>query len=113
MSLQNPSIRVAEVVSNRDPKAQERLIVRVPGVHNVTLDHPFAGVWAHHCAPFSSASGDLPEKGEFVYVTFPDVNNPNHILWLGVVRSSYQQDENQRATSIDFPDIQRKELEYE
>lgn len=83
-------IRVAEVVSSADPKLQERLLVRVIGVHNLQNKSVDNGVWAHHCAPTSTGAGDLPEPGDYVYVMFPDTGNPMAIIWLGFVRSSFQ-----------------------
>lgn len=82
-------LKVAEVVSNTDPKLQERILVRVLGVHNMkntTIDN---AVWAHHCAPTRDGSGSLPEPGDYVYVLFPDPGNPMAIIWLGFVRSSF------------------------
>lgn len=82
-------LKVAEVVSNTDPKLQERILVRVLGVHNMkntTIDN---AVWAHHCAPTRDGSGSLPEQGDYVYVLFPDPGNPMAIVWLGFVKSSF------------------------
>lgn len=86
-------LKVAEVVSNTDPKLQERILVRVLGVHNTkntTIDN---AVWAHHCAPTRDGSGSLPEPGDYVYVLFPDPGNPMAIVWLGFVRSSFLRDD--------------------
>jgi len=83
-------IKEALVVENRDPKAQERVLVRVLGVHNMDTDEIGNAIWAKHCAPTRNSSGDLPEKGDWVYVLFPDKSDPMNCLWLGFVRSSYQ-----------------------
>ncbi len=96
-------IKIAQVVSNADPKCQERVLVRVMGVHNMENDIYENGVWAHHCAPFRDSSGDLPEKYDYVYVIFPDKKDPMSILWLGFVRSSYQNDGRTVGELLDEP----------
>lgn len=83
-------IKEALVVSNKDPKMQERILVRVAGVHNLANDTIENGVWAHHCASTRSGAGDFPEKGDVLYVVFPNIKDPMHIIWLGFARSSYQ-----------------------
>ena len=83
-------IKIAQVVSNEDPKGQERVLVRVAGVHNLDNTDIENSVWAHHCSPFRSASGDLPEPDDLLWVMFPNVKDPMMIIWLGFVVSSYQ-----------------------
>ena len=83
-------LKIAEVVANEDPKLQERILVRVLGVHNTSNTTIENSVWAHHCAPTRDGAGDLPEPGDYVYVMFPDPSNPMAIVWLGFVRSSFQ-----------------------
>jgi hypothetical protein len=83
-------LKIAEVVANTDPKLQERILVRVLGVHNTKNTTIENAVWAHHCAPTRDGAGDLPEPGDYVYVLFPDLSNPMAIVWLGFVRSSFQ-----------------------
>jgi len=87
-TLSLTGIKIAYVVSNKDPKCQERILVRVLGVHDLTKDFPENAVWANHCAPFRSSSGDLPQVGDYVYVVFPNSADPMSIIWLGFVRSS-------------------------
>lgn len=84
-------LKIAEVVTSADPKSQERVLVRVIGVHNLQNKSVDNGVWAHHCAPTRTGAGDLPEPGDYVYVIFPEANNPMAIVWLGHVRSSFQE----------------------
>lgn len=84
-------IKIAQVVSNADPKCQERILIRVLGVHNLAVDTYDNGIWAHHCSPFRDSSGDLPEKYDFVYVMFPNKSDPMSCIWLGFVRSTYQE----------------------
>lgn len=83
-------LKIAYVVSNEDPKCQERVLVRVLGIHNLEIDSMDNGIWAYHCAPYRSTSGDLPEEGDYVYVLFPNRVDPMNIVWLGFARSSYQ-----------------------
>lgn len=81
-------IFIAKVVSNADPKAQERVYVRVIGVHDMTNEDPEYGIWAMHCAPSKSNSGEVPDVDDYIYVMFPDKSNPNLCLWFGWVRYS-------------------------
>lgn len=81
-------IKIAKVISNGDPKAQERVYVRVIGVHDMSNEDPDYGIWAHHLAPSKGNSGEIPDKDDFIYVTFPDKNDPNNCLWLGWCRYS-------------------------
>ena len=85
-------VKIAEVVSNHDPKAQERVLVRVLGVHNVNNKNVDNGIWAHHCAPSRDEYGDLPEPGDYIYGMFADPANPLAFIWFGFVRSSFQTD---------------------
>lgn len=84
-------IKIAEVVSNEDAKMQERVLVRVIGIHNMANKDISNAVWANHCSPFRGASGDLPEPGDFLYVMFPDEKDPMSILWMGFVQYSFQE----------------------
>ena len=85
-------LKIAEVVANTDPKAQERILVRVLGVHNLANKSIENSIWAYHCAPFKSSSGDLPDPGDYVWVLFPNERDPMTVVWLGYVRSSFQED---------------------
>ena len=81
----------AIVVSNRDPKGQERLLIQIPGYHNMNLDQ-FSGnsTWAKHVASDKFKSGGLPSKGDILFVVLPDKSNPEYCFWLGVLRFSVQ-----------------------
>lgn len=81
-------IKIAKVVNNADPKAQERVYVRVMGVHDMSVEDPEYGIWSMHCAPSKSASGEIPDVDDWLYVLFPDKTDPNLCLWIGWVRSS-------------------------
>lgn len=81
-------IKVAKVIANGDPKAQERVFVRVIGVHDMSNEAEEYGIWAHHLAPSKSNSGEIPDVDDFIYVVFPDENDPNTCLWLGWCRYS-------------------------
>lgn len=82
--------KIAKVVSNEDPKAQERILIRIMGYHNMNNEDTDNAIWAHHCAPTRSASGDLPEPGDWVYVHFVNMADNMAVLWFGFVRSSFQ-----------------------
>lgn len=78
-------LHIALVVNNADPKAIERVRVRVLGVHDMTNEDPENSLWAEHCAPMKSESGEIPDIGDYVYVMFLQ-NCPTTIVWLGYVR---------------------------
>lgn len=81
-------IKIAEVIDNNDPKCCERVLVRVIGVHDMSAPKTKTdyAIWADHCAPSKNRSGDIPEKGDFLYVMFPDLQDPMRCVWLGWVR---------------------------
>ncbi len=81
-------IHIAQVVDNNDPKAMERVLVRVIGIHNMDNDRIENAIWADRVAFSKFSSGDIPDVGDYIYVIFPDVKNPMRILWLGWVRST-------------------------
>ncbi len=83
-----PSFTEAYVVSNKDPKVQERLLVRIPGLHNMEVDMEGNAIWCNHCAPFRYSSGGLPKSGDWVYVMFPNRTDPEFCIWMGIVRFS-------------------------
>ena len=73
-------------MDNLDPKALERIKVRVMGVHDMENTNKENAMWAQHCAPSKSCSGEVPDKDDYVYVMFLG-NNPMSPIWLGWVRS--------------------------
>lgn len=79
-------IKIAKVINNTDNTAQERVWVRVLGVHDMDNEDPEYSIVAHHLAPSKSSSGEIPDVDDWVWVMFPDENNPNLCLWLGWVR---------------------------
>ena len=81
-------IHIALVVDNNDPKAMERVLIRVIGIHNMENDKIENAIWADRIAFSKYSSGDIPDVGDFLYVVFPD-NDPMRVLWLGWVRSLY------------------------
>lgn len=83
-------IKIAKVVSSEDPKMQERVLVRVLGVHNVNNETFENAIWAHHCSPFRNGAGDLPEIGDFLWGMFANENDFMMFVWFGFVRSSFQ-----------------------
>lgn len=73
------------VVDNADPKAIERVRVRVLGVHDMDNTIKENSIWAQHIAPSKSNSGEIPDIGDYVYVMFLQ-KDPQMPLWLGWVR---------------------------
>ena len=65
----------------------ERVLVRVLGIHDMENEKLENAIWADNLAFSKFSSGDIPDVGDFVYVMFPNVNNPMKVLWLGWVRS--------------------------
>jgi len=78
-------IFLAKVIENMDPTALERVRVRVLGVHDMDNDVPGNSVWAHHLAYSKAASGEIPDKDDWIYVMFLN-NDPMSIVWLGWAR---------------------------
>lgn len=92
-------LKIAKVISKKDPKGQQRVLVRVLGVHQITFADEIEddtstwkedyGIWALSCSPFRKG-GDLPLPGDFVWILFPNINDPMMIVWVGFVRGSIQ-----------------------
>ena len=80
-------VKVGEVISNLDPRAAERVFVRILGVHDMSNTSPDNGIWANNCAASRFMTGDIPEPGDFVYVMFLNPNDPMACIWLGWVRT--------------------------
>jgi hypothetical protein len=78
-------IKIAKVITNADATAQEKVFVRVIGVHNMDQSDPEYGIIARHCAPSKNSSGEIPEVGDMLYGFFIN-NNPNQFAWIGWVR---------------------------
>lgn len=83
-------IKIAKVMSNEDPKLQERVLIQVLGMHNIEDTSLKNAIWANHCAPFRDSAGDLPEPGDYIYVMFPNDVDFMSVIWLGFVKSSFQ-----------------------
>lgn len=81
-------IFLAKVIENKDPKALERVRVRVLGVHDFENKDPRNSVWAQHCAFSKGTSGEIPDIDDFVYVMFFQ-NDPMNIVWLGWARTIF------------------------
>lgn len=77
-------LKLAKVISNADPTAQLRLGVRVLGVHDINHKDPDYFVWANWLRYDKSITIQPPDIDDWVYVMFPDKNNPMHIVWMGV-----------------------------
>jgi hypothetical protein len=79
-------IFIAKVIDAADPKALERVRVRVIGVHDLENEDKKNSIWASHLCPSKSNSGEIPDVDDFIYVTFLQ-NNPSHCVWLGWCRT--------------------------
>lgn len=80
-------IHIAQVVDNNDPKAMERILIRVMGVHDMENTKLENAIWADRLAFSKFSSGDIPDVDDYIYIMFPDNKNPMKALWLGWVRS--------------------------
>ena len=78
-------LKIGVVVENSDPTAQEKVLVRVIGVHDMKNTDPNYGVIARHCAFSKGTSGEIPEIGDYLYVMFIN-GDPNQCVWIGFVR---------------------------
>lgn len=88
----------AKVVSNQDPKHRERIKVQVIGMHDLSNNIVENSIWADHCAPYKSSTGDLPEIGDLVYIMFKN-KNINACIWIGFVRTSVRNGDSEPAQS--------------
>lgn len=79
---------LAKVIRNPDSKAQERVWVRVMGIHDMENTDKEYGIWAHHLAYSKANSGEIPEIDDWLWVSFPDQYSPNLCLWHGWCRVS-------------------------
>jgi hypothetical protein len=86
MEVELTGIFIAKVIDNTDPKALERVRVRVMGVHDFTNEDKKNSIWASHLAPSKQNSGEIPDNDDFIYVTFIQ-NNPSACVWLGWCRT--------------------------
>lgn len=78
-------LKVAKVIKTTDPKAQERVWVRVIGVHDMQSTDPDYAIEARHIAGSKSNSGEFPDKDDLIYVWFMN-NDPNVCYYLGWCR---------------------------
>ena len=97
---------------------QERVFVRVLGVHHMNLDRENEqgldvnyGIWAYHCSPFR-VGGDLPIRGDWVWVMF-DEEDPLHCVWFGFVKGTVQLREDQKLEikGNELPVVKGKRME--
>ena len=78
-------LKIAKVISNADATAQEKVFIRVIGVHRMDETDPEYGIIARHCAPSKGGSGEIPEVDDMLYVMFMN-GDPNQCVWLGWCR---------------------------
>ena len=79
-------IFIGLVVDNADPKAIERVRVRVIGVHDMDNTSKDNSIWAQHIAPSKSNSGEVPDIDDYIYIMFLQ-KDPLSPVWLGWVRT--------------------------
>lgn len=79
-------IFIAKVIDNIDPKALERIRVRIIGVHDMENIDKKNSVWANHLSPSKQNSGEIPDINDYVYVSFLQ-GDPSAVIWHGWVRS--------------------------
>jgi hypothetical protein len=80
-------LHIAKCIKTTDPKAQERVWVRVIGVHDMESTDPEYCIEARHIAPSKGTSGEFPDKDDLIYGLFMQ-NDPNVFYYLGYVRCS-------------------------
>jgi hypothetical protein len=85
ISLQG--IFIGKVIINADPKALERVKVRIIGVHDMENKDDRNCIWAQHVAPSKGTSGEIPDINDYIYVMFLDPNNPLSAVWIGWCRT--------------------------
>jgi len=81
--------KLALVVDNSDPLCLERVRVRVLGVHDMENIKDENSIWALHLAASKQASGEIPDKDDWIYVVFPEKNVCEYCLWLGWARVAH------------------------
>lgn len=79
-------IFIGLVIENQDPKALERVRVRVIGVHDMTNEDKNNSIWASHVAPSKSNSGEIPDVGDYLYIMFIQ-RSPMSPCYIGYVRT--------------------------
>lgn len=78
-------LKLAKVISNADPKAQERVFGIIQGIHDMENTDPEYGVWIMHCAPSKWTSGEIPDVDDYIWVMNVD-NDPMTWVYFGYAR---------------------------
>ena len=78
-------IKIAKVITNADATTQEKVFVRVIGVHDMNSTDPEYGIIARHCAPSKGGSGEIPEVDDMLYGFFIN-GDCSQFCWVGWVR---------------------------
>lgn len=78
-------IKIAKVIINADQTVQEKVFVKVIGVHDMNNADPEYGIWAKHCAPSKGTSGEIPAIDDMLYGMFIN-GDCNQFIWIGWVR---------------------------
>jgi hypothetical protein len=78
---------IGKVLNNIDEYKQERIFVRVLGIHNIedNFQDKTYGIWLENGIAKKSISGDIPDIDDFVYI-IPQDEFCQTGIYLGVVR---------------------------
>lgn len=80
-------LKIAKVIKITDTKSQERVWVRVIGVHDMESKDPEYFIESRHIAPSKSNSGEFPDVDDMIYGTFMD-GDPNIFYYFGWCRNT-------------------------
>lgn len=80
-------LKIAKVVNRVDAKAQERVWVKVIGVHDMKNDDPNYCIEAIHIAPSKCNCGEFPNVGDTIFGFFIN-EDPNRFYYIGWARVS-------------------------
>jgi len=78
---------IGKVLKNIDTLKQERIFVRILGVHDIKdnfADKEY-GIWVENGIAIKNFNGYVPDINDFVYIMFID-NNPMFAVYFGIVR---------------------------
>ena len=76
-------LKLAKVITNVDLKQQNRVGVRVLGVHDIEHKDPDYFIWATWLQFDKATTIQPPDVDDWIYVMFPDKTNPMLCVWLG------------------------------
>lgn len=82
-------VYIGKVLNNVDNLKQERLFVRVLGIHDIgdNFSDKNYGIWADNGIAIKNFSGYIPSINDYVYIMFVNgIDDPMNAIYLGVVR---------------------------